>query len=251
MAYFNGTIFSESLGMMTDIAVILPENRCRCLKDGTYPVLYLLHGLSDNHSAWSRRTMVELYAEETGIAVVMPEVQRSFYTDMAYGIRYFTFIADELPRICRDKFRISNDPRHTFIAGLSMGGYGALKTAMTYPERFAAAAGFSSVTDIIDRIKHSELISKEELFGIIGDKGVQPSQDLFELSKSDKAFPPLYITCGTEDFMIEDNRRFHAHLQKIGVPHIYEEWTGGHNWAFWNTSAEKAMRFFVEQNDKG
>lgn len=97
-------------------------------------MLYLLHGLSDNHSCWLRRTAVDRYAEEYGIAVVMPEVQRSFYCDMAHGPAYFTYIADELPQICQRLFRLSDKREDTFIAGNSMGGYGALKAALSRPE---------------------------------------------------------------------------------------------------------------------
>ncbi len=87
MATFEGTIYSDALRMMTSITVSIPQ-----VVEGDMPVLYLLHGLSDNHSAWLRRSNVDLYAEKSGFAVVMPEVQRSFYTDMAYGLRYFTYI---------------------------------------------------------------------------------------------------------------------------------------------------------------
>ena len=118
MAQFDGTVYSASLGMMTAIAVSLPAEGRE--QPGGLPVLYLLHGLSDNHSCWLRRTAVDRYAEEYGIAVVMPEVQRSFYCDMAHGPAYFTYIADELPQICQRLFRLSDKREDTFIAGNSM-----------------------------------------------------------------------------------------------------------------------------------
>ena len=136
MPCFDGSIFSCALGMTTSLRISLPDRFLIEQESAALPVLYLLHGLSDDHTAWSRRTSVERYAESAGIAVVMPEVQRSFYTDMVYGLRYFTYIAEELPALCRRLFPLSERREDTFIAGNSMGGYGALKAALRFPERF-------------------------------------------------------------------------------------------------------------------
>lgn len=244
MAYFNGTLYSEALGMMTDIAVVIPDNGARRLEDGSYPVLYLLHGLSDNHTAWSRRTKLDLYAEETGIAIVMPEVQRGFYQDMAYGLPYFTYITEELAGVCQKLFRVTGDPTHTFVAGLSMGGYGAIRCALTYPERYAKAACFSAVTDVHRFFEDNPCgLAEAERIALVGD-GVVDDEDLFRLAATEKAFPPIYQCCGDTDFLVEDNRRFHEHLEALGVKHTYEEWAGAHEWRFWDAAIEKALRFF-------
>lgn len=246
MAYFNGTIFSESLGMMTDIAVIIPDNGAARLENGDYPVVYLLHGLSDNHSAWSRRTKVDLYAEETGFAVVMPEVQRGFYQNMAYGLPYFTYISEELPKICQKLFRVTSDPAHTYIAGLSMGGYGAMRCALTYPERYRKAACFSAVTDVKRFFGDNPCgMGQAEMHALVGD-AVAEDEDLFFLAAQDRDFPPILQCCGDGDFLLEDNRRFHKHLEALGRTHRYEEWSGAHEWRFWDTAVEKALRFFGE-----
>lgn len=246
MAYFNGTVYSENLGMMTDITVVIPDNGAKRLADGSYPVLYLLHGLSDNHSAWSRRTQLDLFAEETGIAIVMPEVQRGFYQNMAFGLPYFTYITDELPAICQKLFRVTADPAHTFVAGLSMGGYGAMRCVLTYPERYARAACCSAVTDVREFIKTNPCgMGQYEMTALFGD-GITDDEDLFTLSAQDKAFPPLYQCCGKSDFLIEANRRFHQHLETVGVDHVYEEWEGAHEWRFWNKAIEKFLHFFAE-----
>lgn len=246
MAYFNTTIHSPALGMMTDIAVVIPDNGTKRLANGDYPVLYLLHGLSDNHSAWSRRTKLDLYAEETGIAIVMPEVQRSFYQDMTYGLPYFTYITEELPQICHQFFRTTNDPAYTFVAGLSMGGYGAMRCVLTYPERYAKAACTSAVADIKRFFEDNPCgMGIGEMKALFGD-GITDDEDLFKLAASGKPFPPLYQVCGESDFLIEDNRRFHKHLTDCGVAHRYEEWAGAHEWRFWDTAIEKFLRFFAE-----
>lgn len=247
MAYFNGTVYSETLGMMTDIAVIIPDNGMARLENGDYPVVYLLHGLSDNHSAWSRRTKVDLYAEQTGFAVVMPEVQRGFYQNMDYGVPYFTYISEELPKLCHQMFRVTDDPAHTFIAGLSMGGYGAMRCALTYPERYAKAACFSAVTDVERFVYDNPCgMGQAELTGLFGDS-VEESENLFELSSVKKSFPPILQCCGAGDFLVEDNRRFDEHLTACGVNHRYEEWEGAHEWRFWDTAIEKALSFFAER----
>lgn len=243
MAYFDGTVFSEALGMMTSLAVILPEDR----KDkGGAPVLFLLHGLSDNHSAWVRRTNIDRYAQAAGMAVVMPEVQRSFYADMTYGLRYFTYIAEELPKLCRRMFRITADREDTYIAGLSMGGYGAFKTALTYPGRYAAAASFSGVMDIAARVPEGD-----PEFTAINNGQPAKGGDLFHLAdkaaKHKKGCPRLYLCCGEADALLDDNRRYHAHLQDLGLAHTYEEWAGGHEWGFWDAGVQKALRFFTSR----
>ena len=246
MAYFNSTFFSPTLCMMTDVAVVIPDNGSKRLPNGDYPVLFLLHGLSDNHTAWSRRTKLDLYAEETGIAIVMPEVQRGFYQNMAFGLPYFDYIANELPGLCHQFFRTTLDPAHTFVAGLSMGGYGAMRCVLTYPERYAKAACTSAVTDIVRFFADNPCgMGKGEMMSLIGD-GVADDEDLFKLAVSGKALPPLYQVCGESDFLVEDNRRFHQHLLDCGVEHRYEEWAGAHEWRFWDSAIEKFLRFFAQ-----
>lgn len=140
MALLEGSLRSEALRMDTAVTVSLPQK----MEEAERPVLYLLHGLGDDHTAWVRRSNIDRYANREGIAVIMPEVQRGFYTDMVYGPAYFTYITEELPRLCASLFRVTEDPARTYIAGLSMGGYGALKAALRRPERYAAAAAFSA-----------------------------------------------------------------------------------------------------------
>src|SRR4051795_10646195 len=115
---------------------------------GEPPVLYLLHGLSDDHTAWLRNTSIDRYAAARGLAVVMPQVQRSFYADEVHGGRYWTFLSEELPEVVGSFFRVSTRREDTYVAGLSMGGYGALKWALREPHRFAAAASLSGALDL-------------------------------------------------------------------------------------------------------
>src|SRR5665647_1599457 len=130
MAFIQCDFYSEALGLSTSMSVILPQQtKTQIGMKGNvftikHPTLYLLHGLSDDHTIWMRRTSIERYASELGIAVVMPAVHRSFYTDMANGLNFWTFISEELPSIARSFFPLSEKREDNFVAGLSMGGYG-------------------------------------------------------------------------------------------------------------------------------
>ena len=149
MAFIQCGFFSEVLGLSTSMNVILPQSSAGQIgMEGKsfsekHHTLYLLHGLSDDHTIWMRRTSIERYAASLGIAVVMPAVHRSFYTDMANGYNYWTFVSEELPAIARSFFPLSDAREDNFVAGLSMGGYGAFKLALRCPDKFAAAASLS------------------------------------------------------------------------------------------------------------
>lgn len=144
MAFFRCDVMSESLGMATSVLVTMPDTGDLAAA----PVVYLLHGLTDNCTGWLRYTQAEHLARTHGAILIVPEVQRSFYTDMACGPKYFTYINQELPTLCRRFFGIQPVPERTYIMGLSMGGYGAMKCAFTAPQQYAGCAGFSSVAEI-------------------------------------------------------------------------------------------------------
>ena len=136
MALIDLKFYSQMLGMQTEAYIIVPQRSTvgeigiDGKKDNKeYKTLYLLHGLSDDHSIWLRRTSIERYAADYGICVVMPCGGKSFYTDMKYGMKYFSYITEELPCVVEEFLKVSNKREDRCIAGLSMGGYGALKAA--------------------------------------------------------------------------------------------------------------------------
>src|SRR5690349_9975630 len=142
---------SETLGLLSSLYVLLPQRPLAEAQNKPRKklrTLYLLHGHSDDHTAWQRYTSIERYAEGLNLAVVMPAVHLSFYNDMAHGGRYWQFISEEVPALVRDTFPLSARREDNFVAGLSMGGYGAFKMALTHPGRFAAAASLSGAVDI-------------------------------------------------------------------------------------------------------
>jgi len=209
-----------------------------------YPVLYLLHGMSDDYSTWTRRTSLERYVSKLPLVVVMPSGGRSHYTDMASGPLYWTFISEELPRIVKSFFPVSDRREDTFAAGNSMGGYGALKLALRKPDKFSAAGGFSGAL-CLDWMKSSDTraVEAEKIFG----KKPKPCDDLMkissELARSSKPKPKLYQGCGTEDFLYKYNIKFKNHVEKLGYKLTYAERPGLHEWGFWDQEIQNFLKW--------
>lgn len=255
MALITCDFYSEVLGVSTSICAILPEYTHSqigigsSLKKETYPTLYLLHGLSDDHTIWQRRTSIERYVASTGIAVIMPNAGRSFYTDMKHGYKYFTYISEELIDKCRHFFPLSHKREDTFIAGISMGGYGAYKIALSCPEKFAAAASVSGALDITNLINANALQMSQEFHNIFGDFDFikDSKNDIFHLAKkvseSNGYKPKLYQCCGIEDFLYKDNITFKNFVKKTSLEHTFEESSGNHEWGYWDNQIQKVLRW--------
>jgi putative tributyrin esterase len=260
MALINCDFYSEVLGISSSMSVILPQStRTQIGMGGSirkekYPVLYLLHGFSDDHTIWYRRTSIERYAAELGLAIVMPAAGKSYYTDMAYGEKYFTYISEEVPKLAREFFPISEKREDNFTAGLSMGGYGAFKVAMTYPERFSAAASLSGSLDLATRVKNlSDPDAIRKFINVFGDlQSVQNSRaDLFYLM--DKVMHSsglklkLYQCCGTEDFLYNENIKFRDFMYNLmrntSYDYIYEEEPGTHEWSYWDMKIQRVLKW--------
>src|SRR3954447_5591741 len=171
MALLSCDFFAETLEVGTSMTVVLPQQTAEQIGVASvadapahgFPLLYLLHGLSDDHTAWLRYTSIERYATARGLAVVMPAVHRSFYADEKHGHAYWQFVSDELPQVVHSFFRVSERRQDTFVAGLSMGGYGALKLGLSHPERFGAVASLSGVADVRalgNRLERAELVDR-------------------------------------------------------------------------------------------
>lgn len=258
MAFIQCDFFSDALGVSSSMNVILPQSSEKQIGMGAsekkekYPVLYLLHGLSDDNTIWMRRTSIERYVAELGLIVVMPNVHRSWYTDMKNGYPYWTFISEELPAIVKNFFHVSEKREDSFAAGLSMGAYGALKLGLKKPENFAAVASLSGTVDIADfSEKFSESEEKtpgfKELTRVFGDlKQIQGSEnDLFYLAEKNIekniAIPEIFLYCGTDDFLIEKNRLFKNHLEKLNIPCFYRESPGEHEWKHWDREIQQVL----------
>ena len=255
MALIHCDFYSDVLGLSVSMDAILPqETRSQIGMKGAggtgpHPTLYLLHGMSDDHTIWQRRTSIERYVAPLGLAVIMPAVHRSFYTDMARGYRYWTFVSEELPRLARSFFRLSASRDDNFVAGLSMGGYGAFKLALRCPEKFAAAASLSGAVDRFRNIAEIEEARRVEWENVFGDleKVAGTDNDLHHLAekvaKSDGPKPKLYQCCGTEDFLYEGNLCFRDHAKALGLDLTYEEGPGEHEWGYWDRMIRRVLEW--------
>ena len=259
MALLHTDFFSNVLGMCVQMDVILPQRTTGQIgmegkkEAGKYPTLYLLHGLSDDHTIWQRRTSIERYAADLGIAVVMPCTHRAWYTDTAYGMDYWKYISEELVDICRDFFPNMSDKRgDTWVAGLSMGGYGALKMGLRKSETFSKVAEFSGALDVAGLVKPltaQRLAYWENVFGPVDQ--IQGSfNDLFaaaeELKASGKALPEVYMWCGLEDGLYPSNVAMRDHLKKLGYKVSYHESHGDHQWKYWDEQIKKALAWMTK-----
>jgi putative tributyrin esterase len=251
MAFIDCHFFSETLGVSASMHVILPQPtktqiglESNVVK-AKHPTLFLLHGLSDDHTIWMRRTSIERYAAAYGLAVVMPAVNRSFYTDMNAGYKYWTFISEELPALARSFFPLSEEREDTFVAGLSMGGYGAFKLALSCPEQYAAAASLSGAVDVAELSKLRDPVEFRHIFGDL-EQLAGSRKDLFQLAEEvaqEEAMkqPKLYQCCGTEDFLYNDNVRFRDHCRTLKLDLTYEEEPGAHEWGYWDHKIQAVL----------
>ena len=241
--------------MVTSVNVILPQDIHRT-NDKPVKALYLLHGRSHNYSVWTRYTSLEQYAQLYDIAIIMPEVNRSFYSNMRYGLDYQTYITEELPNLCEAMFYISKAGKDRYIAGMSMGGYGALKTALSHPGRYAGCGALSAVTELPRHIAETpeNTPKKQEFRGIFGENlQTSPTDDIYHLISQatlpysgDAAplLPRLYIACGKQDHLYPESVRLNHHLSKTNYPAHFEEWNGMHDWAFWDLAIKRVLEYF-------
>lgn len=243
-------LFSESLGMGTSVSVLLPQQGggqigiAGVAPTDPPPVLYLLHGASDDDTTWTRHTAIERYAADYGLAVVMPQVNISFYSDEVYGYSWWSFVSEELPAIINQTFRVSDRREDTFVAGLSMGGFGAFKLALNHPDRFAAAASLSGALDMRSREPN---LADEWRTRIWGPTGVQAGgkDDLVALiGRADtSALPRLYLSCGTDDFLYGANLTFEAAARAVGADLTADYRPGDHEWGYWDTTIQDVLRW--------
>lgn len=250
MAKFTCNFISYILGRTVDITVVIPsmtapetmrETKPKHHQEALYPVCYLLHGVGNNHTAWTAYTNVELFAEEQQMAVVNISAENKSYIN--YGVdadglhggdRFYDFLSEELPDFIGQMFPISSKPEDTYIAGLSMGGYGTLVHAFSHPERFRAFGTFSA------SVSHELTVNNPA----IPQPEYQPGLLLDKLLAEGKKIPACYVACGGDDFLIEQNEVLRKRLQDVGADITWERIEGyGHEWRFWNIVVEKFFNF--------
>lgn len=258
MIILRGSVYSRILEMDTGITVIAPSNNCGPLK-----ATYLLHGLCGNSGNWADYTMLPHYAREYKSLFILPEVNRSFYTDMKFGLRYFSYITNELPEICRNVFQISTKREDTAIMGASMGGYGALKCALSRPEQYGVCCAFSSACLFLkeglgamqDPKNHEtfKAVYGEQLYrdfqAMFGpDLEWRTENDLPDLAKRAEKSPlkpRIFMTCGREDSLYAENDRFAREMKNRAFDFIFDASSGRHDWDYFNGALRKACSIML------
>lgn len=233
MALTEIRYWSTALEKMAAAMAIVPQGI-----PGPYATWYLLHGLSDDHSAWTRRTSVERYVDGLPVIVVMPDGERGFYTDARSHPkgRFESAIVRDLVPFVDSAFRTVPRADHRVVSGLSMGGYGAIKLALKYPDLFCAGASHSGAMGRgADRISGKDPWNTE-MRAIFGANPRGGPDDLHALAAAWKGrpAPELRIDCGVDDFLLHDNRSFHRLLTRLRIPHEYHERSGAHTWEYWD-----------------
>lgn len=254
LEYQNAELDSKLMARKMPYRIILPGDYAA--SKNRYPVIYLLHGLMGHYNNWTDKTKLSEFAANYNFIIVTPEGGDGWYTDSVTvpNDKYESYIIKELIPEVDSKYRTLADRDHRMIAGLSMGGYGSLKFGFKYPELFSVAGSFSGAigaTDYTEKVAGPAI--GKSLTAIFGAEGsdIRAANDVFKMVRDLapeklKAIPYIYQSCGTEDFLFQNNRDFQALLIDKKVPHEYREHPGIHDWIFWDDQ----VREFLQLADK-
>lgn len=262
MAFMQVQFFSEILHMTVSADVVIPQAVKKEIgldskenRSGKHPVLWLLHGATDDHTTWQRRTSIERYAAQKGLAVVMPGAHLSSYSNLAHGGDFYHYIAEELPQIMRGFFPLSDKREDNFIAGNSMGGYGALKIGINYPGQYEAIGCFSSAANRGRPIANNSGLFDDETWKMrnfiqYGGKDFTGTyEDTFYMAEKNKnlsVLPRIFHSCGKDDFLIDrarETRDFFRGLEGNPYRYVYEEHEGIHEWEYWDEHIVDFLEF--------
>ena len=269
MAFIQMNIFSKTLMRTVPVNVILPVDKIGADNDEisdkkSYKILYLLHGILGNYMDWVTGTRIQRYAEEHDLVVVMPSGDNAAYIDqVASHNLYGEFIGKELVEMTRKMFPLSCKKEDTFIGGISIGGYGAMRNGLKYHETFGAIISLSGVLNIdkfrernndtdnfIERRDFTEAVWGDLNKVAISDKN--PKYLVEQMLKQGVRFPKIYLACGKDDFLLEANEEFRDYLKEKGIEVTYESGEGGHEWDFWDEYIEKAIQWLpIEKSGLG
>lgn len=243
MAFATINYTSSSLDRASSFNVIFPDAPAA---RKPWSVFYLLHGLSDDHTTWSRRTSVERYTLGLPLMVVMPNGGRGWFANAQEGDAYEDDLIKDVVGLIDTTFPVKAERAGRCIGGLSMGGYGALKLGIKHHDKFASVTSHSGAVGILRNPIEKKGLG-HELERIFGESPADGPEDVFALVKSvnQRKLPAMRIDCGEQDPMLPQNRSFHTHLTELGIAHEYEEFQGGHDWAYWDKHVQDALAFHV------
>lgn len=249
MAVVQVDFFSQSLLRNSTFYAVIPCDKMyfdgRIRTPGPFKTLYLLHGVFGDYTDWLYGTRIQRWAQDRNLAVIMPSGENKFYVDNEKSTDKFSKYIEELVAVSRHMFHLSNKREDTFIAGLSMGGYGAITNGLKYSGLFSHIAGLSAALHIDTFVDATEdaplpIMRRSYLESVFGDlDALQGSDKDFHalakrLTEEKKELPEIYLACGTEDDLIGCNRAFRDELEQLGYPVTWKEGPGGHEWDFWD-----------------
>ena len=260
----QGNVYSTALDMETTVCFVAANNFS---KEPPRKVCYLLHGLQGRADNFINYTMLADWCRSYHVLFVLPDGQRSYYTDMVQGQKFFTYLTQDLPRIVRDVFRVSAAPEDSYIMGTSMGGYGALKAALTYPENYAACGAFSPACLDLKRYMTAawrdgtDADPFRRAFGapvardfeaVFGPAGTwDPDQDILSLAEKNANAPKkprIFVTWGAQDIFVETNRAFPDQMKALGWDITSKEVPDRmHNWTFFNEALKMGLQFCFDK----
>lgn len=249
MAFLEVNFFSQALLRQTTFRAIIPCDKMYF--DGVvrpqkpFKTLYLLHGVFGDYTDWLNGTRIQRWAQDRNLAVIMPSGENKFYVDNGKSTDQFSKFIEELVFVTRNMFHLSDQREDTFIAGLSMGGYGAITNGLKYSDLFSHIAGLSSALHIDTFVDASDedpmpIMRRSYLESVFGDLSQLLGSDkdfhalAKKLAKQGKLLPNIYLACGTEDDLMACNKAFRDELKELGYPMTWKEGPGGHEWDFWD-----------------
>lgn len=249
MALIQVNYLSKALFREVPVNVILPvdrfdadTNRYLNGKDRKYKTLYLLHGLLGNYTDWISQTRIQKWAEEKNLAVVMPSGDNAFYFNSRTPWNdYGTFIGEELVDVTRRMFPFSEKREDTFIAGLSMGGFGALRNGIVYSKNFSHVVGLSSAVHIFEDTSEEANIGLFDNIEDASKTNKNPWVAVEEMISEKRPIPKFYMACGTKDDLMPANISFRNYLQEKGIEVTWDEDDYGHDWDFWDSQIKKVL----------
>lgn len=256
---FKTEIDSKLMGRKMPFNLILPQGyNENSRKKDRYPVIYLLHGLTGHYDDWANKTKLGKYAADYDYIIVMPEGDNGWYSDSSTVLKdkYESYIVKELIPKIDSEYRTKASRESRAVAGLSMGGYGAIKFGLKYPEIFSLSGSFSGALGAAtwtEETLGSKGAAAESILSTYGkaESETRRQNDIFRMvrdsnSKNIPSLPFIYLDCGTEDFLFRNNRDFVALLIEKKIPHEFRQLPGGHNWKFWDSQIQEFLQLSEE-----
>lgn len=241
MAWCRVNFRGESLGKQSSLELHVPETG-----DGPFPVLYVLHGLSDNQTTWNLRVPLDAMVAELPLILALPDGERGFYCNNPSpgGGQWEDHIVQDVVSFVDRTFPTVASRTGRALAGNSMGGYGSAMLALRHRDRFCAAVSHSGAL----YFAHAERPMGPGYPGELMAALPAEEYDVFRLAEAAGGgddTPALRLDCGLDDVLLASNRAFHAHLDKLGIAHEYAEHAGGHNWQYWRDHFGETLDFVL------